>query len=727
MSDSGCSDIEFENLLLDKSINNDNLISLSDKETEIKQKGREEARWGFVEVHLNLIPEGFVVESCGNGIESYAVEARRRSEGNNDHEEDAKDERMQSINISKISPDLEEFNSKTSRGSRCSQDEDERERVSHDDDNGFVMKNEEKGGEVNSDRSPNFFNDVSFNHLLNKDDQYHTHYSSDYGSLPLKRPTSGRSQKSHRGNKKPLEDNMNQYHSPTEGNCIADINDGDMAKKTPVDSEYVLRSRKNSVGREREEGEDVEVRGGVVNEMKSNSNTVDELSDSRFFERYLNNDAPLDDRGDEDGSSLSEMYGHAENRDDRKSAKKVNFNSKLSFTSEQTGPLPSFCDRVNINHSTSTPVVHHPFAGFSRGEVDSGKLVDTEKRSRMENTEGKEEMEGTVDRNIFRSFASRHNNEDEDQSGVVPVFNNQLDWGQLNEIQDQVAQSLQSSNNKHKVSDQDYISIEVDEDRDASQSSIPVHSNYQRPPSTSTNQNGKMKPQLKMMADLNREVDHFFRQHVDDSDTEQHDDNLFKKKKHPHETTNTVPVVPIPPRLPPKPQPQIDWLALSKDTKNTGSSKGGISTLDGHMNKSDLLSNNRNNKGTASNQSLPLCLDGLSSSRHARQNTRESTMRLTADKENVKVNSSMQDSNVFEGLEVNTGNDKKRLLDKVREENNILREMYEKKAEQLVQLEMKKKSLVESMARIEEENRVKLEEYAEVKKAVDRVQRINVE
>ena len=82
---------------------------------------------------------------------------------------------------------------------------------------------------------------------------------------------------------------------------------------------------------------------------------------------------------------------------------------------------------------------------------------------------------------------------------------------------------------------------------------------------------------------------------------------------------------------------------------------------------------------------------------------------------------------MFEGLETNTGNDKKRLLDKVREENSILREMHAKKAEQLVQLEIKKKSLVESMARIEEENRVKLEEYAEVKKAVDRVQRINVE
>ena len=46
-----------------------------------------------MEVHLDLIPEGFVVESSGNGIESYAVEARRRSE------EDAKDERMQSIYI----------------------------------------------------------------------------------------------------------------------------------------------------------------------------------------------------------------------------------------------------------------------------------------------------------------------------------------------------------------------------------------------------------------------------------------------------------------------------------------------------------------------------------------------------------------------------------------------------------------------------------------------------
>ena len=236
-----------------------------------------------------------------------------------------------------------------------------------------------------------------------------------------------------------------------------------------------------------------------------------------------------------------------------------------------------------------------------------------------------------------------------------------------------------------------------------------------------------MKPQLKMMADLNREVDHFFRQHVDDSDTEQHDDNLFKRKKHPHETTNIFPVVPIPPRLPPKPQPQIDWVALSNDTKNSGSSKGGLSTLDYNINKSDLLSNNRNNKGTASNQSLQLCLDGLSSSSHLRENTRESRMCLTADKENVKVNSSMQDSNVFEGLEVNTGNDKKRLLDKVREENSILREMHAKKVEKLVQLEMKKKSLVESMARIEEENRVRLEEYAEVKKTVDRVQRINVE
>ena len=151
LSDSGCSDIDFENLLLNKSLNDKNFITLSDQRAaeknqasdlsasnqEVTEFGRKkeaedefgcdrvaevaEADFALLESGLAQIPDGYVVHSENNQLETFKPNHDKQSNSHFDtieddleEEDEEKEDKMRSISLSKISPD-NEYNSKTSQ------------------------------------------------------------------------------------------------------------------------------------------------------------------------------------------------------------------------------------------------------------------------------------------------------------------------------------------------------------------------------------------------------------------------------------------------------------------------------------------------------------------------------------------------------------------------------------------------------------------------------------
>ncbi len=649
LSDSGCSDIDFENLLLNKSLNDKNFITLSDQRSAEKNlaselsvsnhqeaveesAGKQEAEAesslptqdkeierAMFEFKQPLLPDGYTIHSENNQLETFHsnYEKHQRTElhtieDNIEDEDEEKDEKMRSISLSKISPD-NEYNSKTSQGSKNSnQDPEEVQPETHQ----MLTKPQAPSFK----QLANANHELSFNQELNLNNQdraYQSQYSSNYGSLPLRKPSADKNTRSVKEDlparfKQQMSFDQSQVPQKDPQTTQRKDADSDLHEfgmfigiKSVPESEYKLSKEKTH---EKLHNQDLL--------LKEKTDHQNQLSDSNFFEEYFKGGNPPRRK------DMSESYSS----EDEKSpsglgsgkglSKKANFNSKLTFTAEIVEPKSS--ENIFDIATGSKNLTGKVMAGFNREELSTKRLLDTGKRSFIskpgdddQDQIEQSDIKSQTPKNIFRSFTSRNHEPEVEDNAAYEEDESQYEipvdklsaHGQSNQsfavpIESR-KQSKQSPFVEHRVSEQEYISIEVDDDKEYSRSSFGACSLTQGGAQHLKKQDlvpksVSLKPistQLQIMFDLNKELDSFFRKQ-EDQDEEPVNPFTKKQNQKPYENNSQTKNKKRPdevnsgqqfpqPRHPPKPVPQtsIDWTALTKQEPQQTNQRSATSSI----------------------------------------------------------------------------------------------------------------------------------------------------